>query len=111
MMENNRIANCIAIGLVLLGLVLGGGAGTFGPTAAPPQTDVDRPIGSLADGGTRFDFPINNVTAGVGATLSAFAFPIDNATLVSGSFGTAAGPAFLAESTVALAPGQDMDPY
>ncbi|NHN60394.1 MULTISPECIES: hypothetical protein [Halorussus] len=110
MKENDRIADRIAIAVVLLGLALASaGAGTFGPTAAQPQTGVGQPGGSLVDG-TRFDFPINNVTAGVGATLSAFAFPIDNATLVAGAGGSASDLSS-ARGAVPLAPGQDMDPY
>ncbi|WP_435177015.1 hypothetical protein [Halorussus sp. AFM4] len=109
MMEHDRIADCIAIALVLFGLALASaGAGTFGVAAAPPQADADQTAGRLTDGGTRFDFPIDNVTAGVHVSL--FAFPINNATLASGSVEIPSDLSW-ARGAVLLALGQDMDPY
>ena len=109
MMENNRIADCIAIALVLLALA-SAGAGTFGVAATPPQPDADQTAGRVTVDGAQFDFPIDNVTASARASLSAFAFPINNATLASGSVEITSDLSW-ARGTVLLALGQDMDPY
>lgn len=121
MREDNRIADCIAVTLILFGLALASaGVGTFGLAGAQPQTDIGPTTGSFTHDGTRFAFPIDNVTAGVGGSLSVFAFPIDNATFAVGSVGTVPdlslsarkiGFFVLAQDMDPYAVGQDMDPY
>lgn len=103
MREDNRIADCIAVTLLLLGLTLvSAGVGTFGLAGPHPQTDVGSTTGNFAYDGTRFAFPINNATFAVGSVgtvpdLSPSAREI--------------GFFVLAQDVDPYAVGQDMDPY